>query len=167
MKKAYIVTYVNDKAGINRQQMQEQLQTIGAYKELSHAARTASWMIIPDDEAANASMIKNKLFAALKPFEDSISIVRIDANDVADTDGLDSTEFLTKCKGNSRDEPLNFSRFSSRHEAFLQYQLERPMWIYDDGTQYGVGVDFAEWCWLPIRKDGMYEKRKYQSYIYN
>ena len=165
MKKAYIVTYVNDKEGINRQLMQEQLQTIGTYKELSHAARTASWMIIPDDEAANASTIKNKLFAAVKPFEDSISVVRIDANDVADTDGLDSTEFLTKCKGNTRDELRNFSRFSSRHEAFLQYQIEKPRWVCADGIGAAIPVEFYEWCWLPIKKNGIYEKRKYEKYI--
>jgi hypothetical protein len=167
VKKAYIVTYINDKEGINRQLMQEQLQTIGAYKELSHAARTASWMIIPDDEAANASAIKNKLFSALKPFEDSISVVRIDANDAAGVNCLDTKEFLEKCKVESSDEPRNFERFRTKHEAFLQYELEKPRWVYEDGIGAAILVEFDEWCWLPIRKDGIYDKRKYQSYIYS
>ena len=167
MKKAYIVTYVNDKAGINRQLMQEQLQTLGLYTELSHTARMASWLLIAEDESVSAATIKNRIFLAMKPFEDSISVVRIDANDAAGVNCLDTKEFLEKCKVEGGDEPRNFERFRTKHEAFLQYELEKPRWVYEDGIGVAVKVDFDDWCWLPIRKDGIYEKRKYQSYIYS
>lgn len=165
MKKAYIVAYVNDKEGINLNLMRDQLRAIGMTKELAHGARTALWFLIPEDEAVSAATIKNRIFSSMNPFEDSIRVIRIDANDVAETNGLDSTEFLSQCKDSHSDEPINYSRFKSRHEAYLQYRLEKPIWVYDDGIPNGIVVDFSDWCWLPIKKDGMYEKRKYEKYI--
>lgn len=165
MNRSYIVNYVNDKEGINRQLMREQLQTIGTFKELFHSARMASWLLIPDEEMVSATIVKNRIFPPFNPFEDHLSVVRIDANDVAETDGFNITEFCSKCSNPTSKEPLNFSRSSSRHDAFIQYKLERPMWIYDDGIQYGVGVEFSEWCWLPVKEDGMYKKSKYEKYI--
>ena len=165
MKKAYIVTYVSPD-GNSRSAVKTQLELIGKFHQLTDSGRQASWLCIPTEEGENATSIRAKLLLALAPFTDGVFVARVDALDAAETDKCKCMGLLEGCKGENESELRNFNRFSSRHEAFVQYQIEKPRWIYSDGIGAAISVDFDEWCWLPVRKDGIYEKNgKYDKFL--
>ena len=150
---------------MSKNKVKEQLSIIGLVKVITDSARQATWMVIPSDESMSANTICSDVFKHMSPFEDEISVFRVDVLDAADSDSTNVIGFVNGCKGDNETELRNFNRFSSRHEAFLQYQVEKPRWVYEDGIGAAIVVDFAEWCWLPIKKDGIYDKRKYEKYI--
>ena len=47
----------------------------------------------------------------------------------------------------------------------MAFELENPRWVYDDGVNMAIKMDLDEWCWLPIKGDGIYERSKYEKYI--
>ena len=165
MKKAYIVTYVSTD-GMNRNAVKNKLELIGSFRQLTDSGRQASWIVIPTDESASAASIRSQIFTTLSPFTEGISVIRADALDAADTEKAKCVEFFSKCKGENENGLRNFNRFNSKHEAFLQYQMEKPRWAYADGIGMAISVDFDDWCWLPIKEDGIYEKDgRYDKYL--
>lgn len=164
MKKAYNVTYTSS-SGKNKNIVKEQLSLIGLVKSMTDSAKQATWLVIPSDESMAAHTISAEVFKHLSPFEDEISVFRVDVLDTADTNSAKVLGFVHDCKGANEGEMRNFNRFSSRHEAFLQYQIEKPRWVHADGIGAAISVEFDEWCWLPIKKDGIYHKGKYEKYL--
>lgn len=157
MKKAYIVTYVSPN-GMNRNAVKNKLELIGSFRQLTDSGRQASWIVIPTDESASAASIRSQIFMTLSPFAEGVSVIRADALDAADTEKAKCVDFFSECKGDNANCQRNFNRFSSRHEAFLQYQKERPRWVSPDGIGMAISMDFNDWCWLPIKEDGIYEQ---------
>lgn len=167
MKKAYIVTYVSPD-GMNRNAVKNKLELIGSFRQLTDSGRQASWIVIPTDESASAASIRTHIFTSLSPFAEGVSVIRADALDAADTDKSKCVDFISRCKGENANGLRNFNRFNSRHEAFLQYRKEKPRWVYADGIGAAISVEFDQWCWLPIKEDGIYEKDgRYDQYLFD
>ena len=60
----------------------------------------------------------------------------------------------------------NFERFKTKREAYLSYlelsKLKKtPIWDENDDIPCGTVVDFSDWCWLPVKEDGIYRESEY------
>lgn len=168
MKKSYCITYKTNKANVNNESLiKQKLEAIGSCEEVLHYPRALVYFLVPDKEGFGAREIVSDIRSVLNPFDDMLMVVGIRNDDCAKTDNW-CDSIIEKCDKFEGDEKRNFSRFNSRHEAFMAYQRERPKWVYQDGIGAAIAVDFNEWCWLPIRKDGIYEKNgKYDKYLNN
>jgi hypothetical protein len=160
-----MITYFYNGTESHLKQVVEVIGSLGKKTAIQQTAKSYTVVLVTNDENVDAVVIRNKIAERLNPFNENVSVARMVLEDHAETNEIN----LVLSDGDSdsgQDEPRNFSRFNSRHEAFMAYQRENPKWVYQDGIGVASHVDFSEWCWLPIRKDGIYEKNgKYDKYL--
>ena len=165
MKKAYLITYFYSGTESHLKQVVEVIDSLGKKTAVQQTAKSYTVVLVTTDGNVDAVVIRNKIAERLNPFDENVSVARMVLTDHAETHGINL--MLSDGESNSgQDEPRNFSRFNSRHEALLAYLMEKPHWVNLNGIGATIAVDFNEWCWLPIRKNGIYERNgKYDKYI--
>ena len=166
MKKAYLITYFHTGTKSHLKQVVEVIDSIGKKNAIQQTAKSYTAILVPTDENVDASVIRKKISEKLNPFDENVSVARMVASDYSETDGIGCGKIVEACACEDGREPRNFSRFNSKQEAYLAYQREKPRWVYQNGMGGVMAVDFNEWVWLPIRKNGIYERNgKYDKYI--
>lgn len=145
--------------------VRQTMQGLGKFvEEDSGMPYVALMKVLPMNQDNSCSTIRNLIRKDVDVFSDKVMVSLISPDCASfvnwdDGDSLVSGESFTKVK-------RNFERFDTRHEAFVAYELEKPRWVYDDGVNMAINMDLDEWCWLPIKPDGIYERSKYQKYIH-
>jgi hypothetical protein len=165
MKKVY---YIEVKSGttkkpLHKEHIKEKIQILGAMMVSQNGLYNASYLLIPSDEGKSSLDIKREISQVVDPFSVEVNVYGMDSLSTA-TSNESIVQFIEQSWGHDK-EPRNFSRFNTRHEAYMAYKRENPMWVYNDGIGAAVNVAFADWCWLPIKKDGIYEQTKYAKYL--
>ena len=146
----------------------EVLATIGKVAQVDVRGPTVFiYAVRPDNQDMTATDILDKVRAVVKVFGDKVLVTVYDSDGVASLNLDMPTELRPADEEDftEREVQRNFSRFSTRHEAYLQWEKERPRWVYSDGVNMAITVDFNDWCWLPIRRNGIYEKSLEQKYL--
>lgn len=166
MKRPYMIAYVSKTDALSKVgAVMEKLSVIGSYQEIVRSIKSNVGILFPDKEGLDARAIRDEIRSVIKPFTESVIVVGINDLDYAMTDNQGESTFSRKV-GDEGDEPRNFSRFSDMREARLAYQRENPKWVNPDGSGVAMDIDFLDWCWLPVRKDGIYERNgKYDKYL--
>ena len=166
MNKIYLVVYKSNDGG-NLDKIKEQLQLLGKIAECVTTRKVFSAFVMPTDEKVNAVAIRNKMRECINPFEEGTAAIEVNELDMADTDSCKCLNFEKKPQSDIsiKDEPRNFSRFKTRHEAFVAYEMEKPIWTYPDNIGNAIRMDIGEWLWMPIKKNGQYERGKYEKYL--
>ena len=120
--------------------------------------------LLPDNQDYTCSTLSDRIREEIDVFADKVMVARISSDYVSFINWDDGVKLLKDI--DSGESPMrNFQRFENRHEAFLAFELEKPRWVYDDGVNMAIKMDLDEWCWLPIKGDGIYERSKYGKYI--
>ena len=120
--------------------------------------------VLPTNQDNTCTTIRNLIRADVDVFSDKVMVSLI-SRDYVSYINWDDGEKLLKDNDSGESPMRNFQRFENRHEAFLAFELEKPRWVYDDGVNMAIKMDLDEWCWLPIKGDGIYERSKYQKYL--
>ena len=120
--------------------------------------------VLPTNQDNTCTTIRNLIRADVDVFSDKVMVSLI-SRDYVSYINWDDGEKLLKDNDSGESPMRNFQRFENRHEAFLAFELEKPRWVYDDGVNMSIKMDLDEWCWLPVKGDGIYERSKYQRYI--
>lgn len=120
--------------------------------------------VLPTNQDNTCTTIRNLIRADVDVFSDKVMVSLI-SRDYVSYINWDDGEKLLKDDDSGESPMRNFQRFENRHEAFLAFELEKPRWVYDDGVNMAIKMDLDEWCWLPIKGDGIYERSKYQKYL--
>lgn len=120
--------------------------------------------VLPTNQDNTCATIRNLIRADVDVFTDKVMVSLISSDYVSYINWNDDEDIL---KGESQDGKVmrNFERFATRHEAFLAFELEKPRWVYNDGVNMGIAMELDEWCWLPVKGDGIYEHSKYEKYL--
>lgn len=165
MRKVYYIEIksVTNKKPLYKSDIREQIGVLGNTLVCQDGVYNVSYLLIPSSDVHDSIEIKRKMSSVVDPFSVEVNVYGLDCTSVA-TSNEAIVKFIEKSWGQDNT-PRNFSRFNTKHEAFLTYQRENPMWVYNDGIGAAIKVDFAEWCWLPIKKDGIYEQTKYAKYL--
>lgn len=171
MRKAYQIFY-NSPSGEKYLDVVNHLETMGNFCIIFETGRTLIAWLIPDCQTTDALEIRKELSELANPFADSLIVIRIDNLDLSEQNLPERVDYFTKsiieCKGDfATEDARNFDRFHSRDEAYQMFHKELPRWTSSDGSGTPVGIDFKDWCWLPVKKDGMYERRKYEKYLHD
>jgi len=166
MNKVYLVAYESEN-GENIDKIKEALSLLGKVSIWVDTGKVLSAFVITTDEKIDAVAIRNKMQESINPFEEGVGAIEVNELDMADTNTLGC--FAWKKSGLGRisvaKEDRNFDRFKTRHEAFVAYEVERPVWTYPDNIGNVIRMDIDEWLWMPIKKDGRYERGKYEKYL--
>ena len=166
MKKSYLITYFYTGKESHLSQIVEVMDCIGRKNAIQQTARSYSVILVPDEEGIDASEIRKRIAERINPFDENVAVARIVPTDYSETDGVGCGKAIEGCYDGSGEEVRNFNRFYNMIDAKRAYEMENPRWVYPDGIGVSTKVDFVEWCWLPIRKDGIYEKNgKYDKYL--
>lgn len=170
MRKAYQIFY-NSPSGEKYLDVVNHLETMGNFCIIFETGRTLIAWLIPDSQAIDALEIRKELSELANPFADSLIVTRIDVFDVAEQNQPERLKLLEENrKGASETDKYaerNFTRFYSEEEAYQAFLKEQPRWVSSDGSGTPVGIEFKDWCWLPVKKDGMYESRKYEKFLHD
>lgn len=146
----------------------EVLSTVGKVAKVDMSGpKVFIYAVCPDNQDMTATDLLGLVRSVVKIFDDKLLVTEYDSDAVANLNfdipsGLIPNNDERK---EANETERNFSRFSTRHEAYLQWIKERPMWVYNDGVNMAISVDFDDWCWLPIRRNGVYEKFLEQRYL--
>lgn len=168
MNKIYLVTYKSENGvQANLDKIKEQLRLLGDVTEWVNTRRIFLAYVFTADEKLDAVAIRNKLKECINPFEEGVAALEVNEWNIADTDMCKCIEFKRSPRSSyiEKNEPRNFSRFKTRHEAFVAYDMERPVWVYPDNIGNAIVMDINEWLWMPIKKGGQYERGKYDKYL--
>lgn len=120
--------------------------------------------VLPTNQDNTCTTIRNLIRADVDVFSDKVMVSLI-SRDYVSYINWDDGEKLLKDDDSGESPMRNFQRFENRHEAFLAFELEKPRWVYDDGVNMAIKMDLDEWCWLPVKGDGIYERSKYEKYL--
>lgn len=162
-KRAYVVAYTT-KSGDRIQGILQTMKTFGKTQEILMSSRGFVFLLIAESDSKDSTAIKHELEVLARPFEDSICVARIDVLDSAGDSAF--MAMLSNSKGDNAEVRRNFERFSSKSEARAIYENEKPRWVYSDGIGMAMPVDFdREWPWLPIKENGIYDKRENAKYL--
>lgn len=146
----------------------ETLASIGKVAKVDVRGPTVFvYAVRPDNQDMTATDVLGKVRSVVKVFGDRVLVTRYDSDSVANLN-LDMPVELRPVDDDEiidRNTERNFSRFSTRHEAYHQWIKECPRWVYNDGVNMAISVDFADWCWLPVRRNGIYERSLEQKYL--
>lgn len=165
MNKAYLVNYKSHD-GKNLDKIKERLNLLGNVDEIANTRTMFSAIVFPMDEKDDAVSIRNKLKEAINPFYEGVAAIEVNKLDMADSDIVPCFKFEMPTTGKAEnDGQRNFNRFRTRHEAFVAYEVEKPIWTYPDNTGNAIRMDISEWLWMPIKKNGLYERGKYEKYL--
>lgn len=144
--------------------VRQTLQGIGTVvEEDSGMPYVALMKVLPTNQDNTCATIRNLIREDVDVFSDKVMVSLI-SHDYASYVNWDDGESLVGCESSTQ-EKRNFERFETRHEAYVAFELENPRWVYNDGINTAIKMEFEEWCWLPIKGDGIYERRKYQKYL--
>lgn len=121
-------------------------------------------VVLPTNQDNTCATIRNLIRADIDVFADKVFVSVVDQDYVSYINWIDG-ETLLKDEASECKEKRNFERFRTRHEAFVAFELEKPKWVYDDGVNMGITMKLDDWCWLPVKGDGVYERSKYEKYI--
>ena len=144
--------------------MKQALSVIGKTTDVDVGIPIVSAIaVIPSDQNTSCSDIRDAIRAVVDVFNDKVVVIRDDDDYFSVLNYEVPSEFKNSIKGNRPKK--NFERFDNRHEAFLEYIKEKPCLTYDDGIANGIKIDFSDWCWLPVKPDGIYPKREFGKYI--
>ena len=165
--KAYLITYVTEDAdrSIN---FPTEISLLGESTKINgnESASVTSIVLIPRDQKLDAKDIRVKLAGKMDVFSDSLLVVEVNPLNLGEKNCPALAMALLKQEIDmGKNEVRNFNRFHSRHEGVIQYQKEKPQWAYESGVLANLPIPFEEWCWLPVKGDGIYEKNKYEKYI--
>ena len=164
MKKAFLVTFVST-YGENATKFRRAVEMLGSVWDLGNSGFVkTTFLLFPYAEDSTAKTIREALSKDIHPFSEGVAVIGLDVNDDSYANYGAIEELVGKCKSID-DVPRNFSRFKTRHEAFLAFELEKPRWVYDDGVNMGISIELDDWCWLPVKRDGIYERSKYEKYL--
>ncbi|MBO6031837.1 MAG: hypothetical protein J6Q22_10390 [Prevotella sp.] len=120
--------------------------------------------LLPDNQDYTCATLSDRIRTEIDVFADKVMVSLISRDYVRFINWGDGEKLLKD--NDSGESPMrNFQRFENRHEAFLAFELEKPRWVYDDGVNMAIKMDLDEWCWLPIKGDGIYERSKYEKYL--
>lgn len=145
--------------------VKQTLHDIGEMVEADSGIPYVSVMkVLPDNQDNTCATIRNLIRAEVDVFSDKV-IVTIISPDYVSYINFDDDDNLLKDNGSNESVMRNFERFENRHEALLAFELEKPRWVYDDGVNMSIKMELDEWCWLPMKRDGIYERRKYEKYL--
>lgn len=163
MKKAFNVILVSRKSE-SVSAVEAKVKSLGTTAVLKTCEpHVYSIAVLPDDQSHNCSSIKNEVRTEIDIFYDQVMVVAIAKDNVSSINWEVPASLALEEEGET---PMrNFQRFPSRHEAFLQWKKENPRWVYDDGINVAVQISVDDWAWLPVKEDGIYERRKYEKYI--
>lgn len=120
--------------------------------------------VVPSNQDTTCSTIRDLIRVEVNVFEDKVMVSLISPDYVSYVNWGDGDRTIGADETGGK-EKRNFERFDNRHDAFLAFELEKPRWVYDDGVNMAINISLDEWCWLPVKPDGIYERRKYQKYI--
>lgn len=167
-KKSYVVVFRTSRSGDAYSafgDVEKSLKLHGKTIEVSLDRSTLVLAFMPDSETMDARKVKETIAEVASPFYDSVLVAGVDCFDVADAHFGQVADFMS---GGEKEngEPRNFQRFATRRDAEIAYKNEKPKWFYPDGSGATTSVDFdREWPWLPIRKDGLYTRGKFEKYL--
>ena len=163
MKKKYLILYKSNH-GTSLSNVKLTIMSIGNVTNLIESSKAYTCIVESSDESMTAFQVRSKISEVMAPFDDGLLVSQIGFNDSSSFGTLaniDNDEENNQTGSVKR----NFSRFQTKHEAYEVFKLEQPRWCYDDGINMAINVDFNEWCWLPVRKDGIYMHGKYDKYL--
>ena len=166
MNKIYLVIYKSED-GRNLDKIKQELLLIGTVYENVNTRKVFSAFVAPTDEKIDAVEIRNRMKRNINPFEEGAAAIEVNELDMADTDICKCLVFQRMPREHLIEEDVqrNFHRFKTRHEAFVAYEVEKPIWTYPDNIGNAIRMDIDEWLWMPINKDGRYERGKYEKYL--
>lgn len=140
------------------------LKGIGKVAEISTNNTTVFAVAVqPDNQDLTSSDIRDAVRQTVDVFNDKVLVTLIDADAMSTLNWEVPNGFLGEVMGEKV--KRNFERFSNRHEAYVQWQKEKPRWVYPDGINAAIVIDVDQWCWLPIKPDGIYESSLEAKYI--
>jgi hypothetical protein len=145
--------------------VKQTLQDMGKMVEEDSGIPYVSVMkVLPDNQNNTCATIRNLIRADVDVFSDKVMVSLI-SRDYVSYINWDDGEKLLKANDSGESPMRNFQRFENRHEASLAFELEKPRWVYDDGVNMSIKMELDEWCWLPVKGDGIYERSKYEKYL--
>lgn len=162
--KAYNVILVS-KDPRSAERVKQTVRSLGKWVEEDSGVIGVTHMkVLPSNQDSTCSTICNLIREEINVFEDKAMVSRISPDYVSYINWGDGDKLIGEDNAGGK-EKRNFERFDTRHEAFVAYELEKPIWVYDDGVSMGIRMEFEEWCWMPYKPDGVYEKRKYEKFL--
>ena len=162
--KAFNVILITKKPN-SRVRVRQTLQELGkVVEEDSDTPYVFVMKLLPDNQDYTCATLSDRIRAEIDVFADKVMVARI-SSDYVSFINWDDGEKLIKEKDSCGKVMRNYERFENRHEAFLAFNLENPRWVYDDGVNMAIKMELDEWCWLPVKRDGIYERSKYEKYI--
>lgn len=163
--KAYNVILVS-KDPRSAERVKQTVRSLGKWvEEESGVIGVAHMKVMPSNQDSTCSTICNLIREEINVFEDKVMVSRISPDYVSYINWGEGDKLIGEDNEVGK-EKRNFERFDNRHEAFLAFELEKPRWVYDDGVNMAINISLDEWCWLPVKPDGIYERSKYQKYIH-
>lgn len=162
--KAFNVILITEKPS-SRVRVRQTLQDLGkVVEEDSDTPYVFVMKLLPDNQDYTCATLSDRIRTEIDVFADKVMVSLISRDYVRFINWGDGEKLLKD--NDSGESPMrNFQRFENRHEAFLAFELEKPRWVYDDGVNMAIKMDLDEWCWLPIKGDGIYERSKYEKYL--
>ena len=140
------------------------LKGIGKVAEIGTNNTTVFAVAVqPDNQDLTSSDIRDAVRQSVDVFNDKVIVSLIDDDAMSTLNWDVPQDFLGYVLAEK--EKRNFERFANRHEAFVQWQKEKPRWVYPDGVNATIVIDFNQWCWLPIKPNGIYESSLEAKYI--
>lgn len=140
------------------------LKGIGKVAEIGTNNTTVFAVAVqPDNQDLTSSDIRDTVRQSVDVFNDKVIVSLIDDDAMSTLNWEVPNDFLGYVI--SEKGKRNFERFDNRHDAYVQWQKEKPRWVYPDGVNAAIVIDFDKWCWLQIKRDGIYEKSKYEKYL--
>ena len=162
--KAYNVILVT-KDPRSAERVKQTIRSLGKWvEEESGVIGVTHMKVVPSDQDTTCSTICNLIREEVNVFEDKVMVSRISPDYVSYINWESGDKIMGEADADGK-EKRNFERFDNRHEALLAFELEKPRWVYDNGVSMTIHMDLDEWCWLPVKPDGIYERSKYQKYI--
>lgn len=120
--------------------------------------------VLPTNQDNTCATVRDLIRTDVDVFSDKVMVSLI-SPDYASFVNWDTGEEHVGQNESLEKSKRNFERFETRHEAFVAFELEKPRWVYNDGINVAIKMELEEWCWLPIKGDGIYERSKYEKYL--
>lgn len=145
--------------------VKQTIQGLGKWvEEESGAVGLTVLRVIPSNQDNTCATIRDLIRADVNVFEDKVMVSLISPDYVSFVNWNNGEEIIGDEDVGGK-EKRNFERFDNRHDAYVAFGLEKPKWVYGDGVNMGTTMRFDDWCWLPVKRDGIYERGKYEKYI--
>ncbi len=163
-QRRYVVSLQTDDFA-RKQIVEDKLKEYGRVSQIGQdgGVLVSTWDV-EAKEGLDSKTIRDGIRPSLSVFEDVLFVARYNKMDSATVNATIPESADAKNDGDI-DGKRNFNRFGTRQEAKAAYERERPNWWVKYGGGSAVPVMFEEWLWLPIRKDGVYERGENEKYL--